>query len=125
MAPRSSDRAYGGAAGFPRTRRVNQLIREVLANELERMADADERLRLLTITEVETSPDIRQATIYLDSISEEAAEALEERRVGLQAAIGRQSKLKRTPKLRFVEDPAIAQGAAIDEALRRLGTDEG
>jgi ribosome-binding factor A len=125
MAPRSSDRAYGGAAGFPRTRRVNQLIREVLADELERMADADERLRLLTITEVETSPDIRQATIYLDSISEEAADALEERRVALQSAIGRQSKLKRTPKLRFVPDPAIAHGAAIDEALRRLGTDEG
>jgi ribosome-binding factor A len=125
MAARPSDRAYGGAASYPRTRRVNQLIREVLADELERLADADERLRLLTVTEVAASPDLRTATVFLSSLPEEAIEALEERRVALQAAIGRQSRMKRTPKLSFVADPAVAHGAAIDEALRRLDGEKG
>ena len=123
MAARPSDRAYGGAASYPRTRRVNQLMREVLADELERLADADERLRLLTVTEVAVSPDLRTATVFLSSLPEEAVEALEERRVALQAAIGRQARMKRTPKLSFVADPAVAHGAAIDEALRRLDGD--
>jgi ribosome-binding factor A len=125
MASRPSERSYGGAAGFPRSRRVNQLIREVVADEIERLADADERLRLLTVTEVSTAADLRNATVFLSSLPDEAAEALEERRVALQAAVGRQARMKRTPKLRFEADPAVAHGAAIDEALRRLGTDEG
>jgi len=121
VAQRPRDRAYGGAASFPRTRRVNQLIREVLADEIERLADADERLRLLTVTGVDTASDLRNATIFVSSLSEDAAEALEERRVQLQAAIGRQSKMKRTPRIRFEVDPAIIHGAAIEDALRRLG----
>ncbi len=124
MAPRSSDRSYGGAAGFPRSRRVNQLVREVVADELERLSDADDRLRFLTVTEVDTAADLRHATVYLSSLPDEAVEALEERRVALQAAVGRQARMKRTPKLSFAADPAIAHGAAIDEALRRLSADE-
>ena len=64
------------------------------------MADADERLRLLTVTEVDTSPDLRQATVYLSIAAEEAAEALEERRArppGGDRTPG--AKMKRTPKL--------------------------
>ena len=124
MAPRSTDRAYGGAADYPRTRRVNRLLQEVIADELERLADADERLRLLTVTEVSVSSDLRNAKVFMSSISEEAGEALEERRTALQAAIGRQSHMKRTPKLRFEQDPAVVHGSAIDEALRRLATDD-
>ena len=124
MSSRSNDRAYGGAASFPRTRRVNQLLREVIADEIERLADADERLRLLTVTEVSTSPDLRNATVFLSSLSEEAAEALDERRIAIQAALGRQSHMKRTPKLRFEVDPAVVHGSAIDEALRRLSTED-
>ncbi len=121
MAKRPQDRAYGGAASYPRSRRVNNLLREVLADEIERLADADERLRMLTITEVSTSPDLRNATVYVSSLDEDAIEALDERRHALQAEVGRQSHMKRTPKLTFELDPAITQGAAIDDALRRLG----
>jgi ribosome-binding factor A len=124
MAPRSSDRSYGGAAGFPRSRRVNQLVREVVADELERLADADDRLRFLTVTEVDTAADLRHATVYLSSLPDGALEALDERRVALQAAVGRQARMKRTPRLSFEADPAIAHGAAIEDALRRLSTDE-
>jgi ribosome-binding factor A len=120
MARRSNDRAYGGAASFPRTRRVNQFLREIVAEEIERLADADERLRLLTVTDVATAADLRHATIFLGSLSDEAAEALDERRVQIQSAVGKQSRMKRTPKLSFELDPAVTEGARIDEVLRRL-----
>ena len=105
---------------FARSLRINQVLREVLANELERLADADERLRLLTITGVDTAPDLRHATVFLSTLSEEAAEALEERRSQLQGLVGREMRIKRTPRLSFVADPAVRSGAAVEEALRRI-----
>ena len=120
MSPgRQSFPAHGGAR-YARSLRINQVLREVLAEEIERLADADERLRLLTITSVETAPDLRNATVYLSTLEDEAAEALEERRTQLQRTVARQMRIKRTPRLTFVADPAIRSGAAVEEALRRL-----
>jgi ribosome-binding factor A len=110
-----------GAAPYARALRVNQVIRQIVAEELERLADADERLRLLTVTSVETAPDLRRAVVFLASLNEEAAEALEERRSQVQRHVGRQVRMKRTPKLEFVADPAISAGARVEEVLRRLG----
>ena len=75
----SADRRHDNRAWppTPRTLRVNQVLREVVADELERLADADDRLRLVTVTSVETAPDLRQATVYLSSLSDDAADALE------------------------------------------------
>jgi ribosome-binding factor A len=120
MSPgRQSFPAHGGAR-YARSLRINQVLREVLAEELERLADADERLRLLTITSVDTAPDLRNATVYLSTLEDEAAEALEERRTQLQRTVGRQMRIKRTPRLTFRADPAIRSGAAVEEALRRV-----
>jgi len=109
-----------GGARYARSLRINQVLREVLAVELERLADADERLRLLTITSVDTAADLRNATVYLSTLGEEAAEALEERRSQLQGLVGRQMRIKRTPRLTFLADPAVASGEAVEEALRRI-----
>ena len=117
---RRSDRAYGGAASYPRTLRVNRLLQEVIAEELERLADADERLRFLTITSVETSTDIRSAKVLFASLSPEAAEALDERRVSIQMVIGSQSTMKHTPKLSFDLDPVYSSAAVIEEKIRLL-----
>src|SRR6202046_3263874 len=68
------------AATYPRALRVNQVLRQVVAEELERLADADERFRMVTVTSVDTASDLRTATVYLASLSDDAAEALEERR---------------------------------------------
>ena len=109
-----------GVAPYARSLRVNQVLRQVLAEELERLADADERLRLVTVTSVDTAPDLRQATVYLSSLSEDAADALEERRAQLQRTLGRQVRMKRTPRLGFAVDPAVVAGSRVDEALRRI-----
>jgi len=122
-----------GAAPYARSLRVNQVLRQVLAEELERLADADERLRLVTVTAVDTAPDLRHATVYLSSLSEDSTDALAERRAQLQRALGRQVRMKRTPQLAFAVDPAVVAGGRVEDVLRRIrqqeegseGTDDG
>jgi ribosome-binding factor A len=94
----------------------------VVADALERLSDIDDRLRLITVTSVDTTPDLSRATVYLSSLSDEAAEVLADQRVSLQRQIGRQVRLKRTPLLEFVADPAVAHGFQVEEILRRLHT---
>jgi ribosome-binding factor A len=103
---------------------VNQILREVISDELLRITDVDERFGLLTVTGVETTPDLRQAMVFLDSLSDEARSALEERRAQIQAAVNAQTRLKRTPKLSFMADPAVASGNAIEDILRRQRHDD-
>ena len=104
---------------YPRTARVNELCREILADELERVDD--DRLLLVTITHVDVDPDLRHARVDFSSLGEgeeEAAEALSEHRVRLQKAIARQARLKRTPELRFEVDRMIEYSQRIEELLR-------
>ena len=50
---------------YPRTARVNEVLREVVAEELERIDD--ERLGITTVTAVEVDPDLRHAVVWLSS----------------------------------------------------------
>jgi ribosome-binding factor A len=109
-----------GVAPYARSLRVNQVLRQVLAEELERLADADERLRLVTVTSVDTAPDLRHATVYLSSLNDDSAAALDERRAQLQRALGRQVRMKRTPQLAFAVDPAVVAGSRVEDVLRRI-----
>jgi ribosome-binding factor A len=109
-----------GVAPYSRSLRINQVLRQVVAEELERLADADERLRLVTVTSVETTSDLRQATVYLSSLSDDAAAALEARRVQVQRAVARQTKFKRTPLLTFVQDQAVVTGNRIEDVIRHI-----
>lgn len=108
---------------YPRTLRVNELVREIAAEEIERLAD--ERLELVAITSVEVETDLRHAVVWFDSLlgeatDDEVLEALGEARVGIQAAIARQARLKRTPTLTFKPDTGVRTGERVDEILREL-----
>lgn len=105
---------------YPRTLRVNALLHEVLAEALERLADRDERLSMCTITGVSCDPDLRHALVFVASLDEEMAEALEEHRRHLQSRIAAEVHLKRIPALRFLVDPAIVAGTRVEDALRRV-----
>ena len=104
---------------YPRTARVNELVREILGDALERVDD--DRLQLVTVTHVHVDPDLRHAVVEFSSLGEgedEALEALGEHRKKLQSEIARQARLKRTPELRFVVDTFIARAARIEDLLR-------
>lgn len=114
---------HGSARQYPRTARLNELLREILADELEHLDD--DRLQLLTITSVDIDGDLRHAAVFYDSLAgeegdTEVLEALGELRWKLQRAIGREARIKHTPELTFSPDPAVRAGARIDELLTVL-----
>ncbi|MGH9210429.1 MAG: 30S ribosome-binding factor RbfA [Acidimicrobiales bacterium] len=113
---------------FPRTARLNHLIHEIVAEEIERLDD--DRLGFLTIVAVEVGGDLRHATVWYSSMpaegdSEDAAaavdEALEDARREIQAAIARQARLKRTPELVFKPDPVLREAERVESILRDIG----
>lgn len=115
------------ARDHPRTARLNSLVREILAEELERIDD--ERLELVTVTSVVVDGDLGRAAVYYDHSRGDDAEgeiagALAELRPRLQSAIGRQARIKRTPELRFEPDGVLRDARRIDDVLRELGRSE-
>ena len=102
--------------------RVNSTLREVLADAVERMNDS--RLEMVSITGVDTAPDLRRATVYFDVLGsddhEPALAALNGASRRLQSAIATQVRMKYTPTLEFEIDPGIAGGERIDAILRSL-----
>jgi ribosome-binding factor A len=106
--------------------RVNAILREVLAEEVERLNDA--RLDMVSITGVDTSPNLRNALVYVDVLDTEAHEpalaALRGASRRLQAAIGREVRMKFTPSLDFAIDPGVVSGERIEAILRELSRSE-
>ena len=104
-------------------RKVESQIREIVGEEVATLSDP--RIRgLVTVTGVRVSPDLANATVFYSVLSEEGAE---EAREGLQSAAGRiqaalgaQTRLKRTPRLRFEPDPVVERASRLEGALREV-----
>jgi ribosome-binding factor A len=105
---------------YPRTARLNEVLREILAEALEHISGNDDRLELVTITGVEVEQDLRHAVVYYTARTEGAQEALEDHRVKLQSYVARETSLKRTPQLSFLVDAGVTSGWRIEELLKGL-----
>ena len=117
-----------GPHEYPRTARLNELVREIVAEELERIDD--ERLTLVTVVDVVCEADLRYATVYVTGLGgpeDDAAiiEALGDHRKHLQATINRQARFKRTPELIFAADEVTRSANRIETILRELHEAEG
>lgn len=110
---------------YPRTARVNEVLREVLAEALELAGDGDERLELVTITGVQVDADLHHATVFYTARHEGAGDALAQWRVRLQAVVAREVRLKRTPQLSFMVDPGVTSGWRIEEILKDISHHDG
>ena len=111
----------GGGHRYPRSARVGQTLREIIADDLVRIGD--ERLEFVTITQIEVDDELNRAHVMFDSLAGEEGdaaiiEALEEHRVRLQSSIARQIRAKKTPVLDFRPDDVIRSAERIDEILR-------
>lgn len=120
----SRRRQLGGSGrdqGSQRSSRLNELLREIIAEELNRIDD--ERLEWVSVTHVKTDRSLDRAvvsfTAALGSEEDEAAltEVLEEHRKRLQSAIGRQTSLRRTPPLSFEPDMHLRNASRIEDLL--------
>ena len=110
---------------YPRTARLSESLREVIAEELTRIDD--ERLSLVTVTSIDVDPEMNRAIVFFDSLAGEEGDAeilgaLGEYRVRIQASVGRQVRAKKTPILSFKPDDSIRAAERIERVLRDKAT---
>ncbi len=107
----------------PRMRKVDELVREVVAEAVLELKDP--RIGFLTITGAKTSPDLRYAIVYYsvlgsDEEKEQTAVALARATPRIQRAIGTETRLRYTPKLEFRVDTAIDEGIRISQIIAEM-----
>jgi ribosome-binding factor A len=110
-----------------RMRRINEALKEVIGNALSQELK-DPRIGFVTLTGVDTSPDLSHAKVFLSvygkQVEKDATlEGLRAARPYLQRLIGEELPLKRVPNLEFVYDGTIDQGMRIDALLRSSGVE--
>ncbi len=106
---------------------MSELVREIVASELERIGD--ERLDMVTVTGVDVDASLESAEVFYSALHaaedgrlDEVAEALEEQRWKVQQVVNRQVRARRTPQIRFRLDTTLDEALRIDEILRDLST---
>jgi ribosome-binding factor A len=113
-----------------RTERVGEQLQAELARLLRAEA-TDPRVRLVTLTRVDLSPDFARADVYWSTLPGKGAPSVEEAEAGLASAAGflrrrlaQEISLRRTPELHFRHDPSLALGDEALSILRQLRDDE-
>jgi ribosome-binding factor A len=106
-----------------RMRRVNESVRQVLSEGLLELKDP--RIGFVTVTGVETSPDLRHATVYVSVLGGEKKRnasmlGLDAAHGVLQAKLSRELRLKRTPQLSFEYDHAVEHGVRLSKLIDEL-----
>lgn len=111
--------------GYQRTDRISELVREIVASELERLTD--ERLEMVTVTAVDVDASLEHAVVYFSAMSaeeegrlDEVEEALDDVRWRIQQVVNKQVRARRTPQIRFRPDAVLAGALRIEEILRGI-----
>jgi len=108
-------------------RKVNELIREVVADAVVDLKDP--RIGFVTITGAETGADLRHAVVYYsvlgtDQEKTDTAQGLERASSRIQRARGSETRLRYTPKLEFRVDPSIDEGIRISQILADMAGED-
>src|ERR687883_1160208 len=103
-----------------RMRRVNESVRHVLSEALPELKDP--RIGFVTVTGVDTSPDLRHATVYVSVLGSEkkrtaTLRGLEAAHGLLQSRLARELRMKRTPQLTFEYDPSVERGVRMSQLI--------
>jgi len=109
-----------------RMRRVNEAVREVVSEAVGELKDP--RIGFVTVTGVETSPDLRHARVFVSVLGSEAKRAktldgLAAAHGVLQARVARELRMKRTPQLAFEYDPTVERGVRMTQLIDELAPD--
>jgi ribosome-binding factor A len=104
-----------------RMRRVNEAVREILADAIATELK-DPRIGFVTVTEVDTSPDLRSARVYVSVLGspeerEDSLAGLRSSHGFLQGKIASAMRMKRTPTLTFEYDETVDRGDRITRLL--------
>jgi ribosome-binding factor A len=107
-------------------RRVNEAVKEVVSVAVGELKDP--RIGFVTVTGVETSPDLQHARVYVSVLGSEAKRrktlaGLEAAHGVLQARVARELRMKRTPLLAFEYDPTVERGVRMTQLIDELAPD--
>ena len=110
-----------------RMRRVNEAVREVVSEGVGALNDP--RIRFVTVTGVDTSPDLRHAVVFVSVLAgekkaQEVVAGLEAAHGVLQARLARELRMKRTPQLTFEYDPTVERGVRMTQLIDELAGDD-
>lgn len=111
-----------------RVGRVSEQIKKELSQILQ-MELKDPRIGFVTVTGVDVTNDLSQATVYLsvlgdDSQKEETLKALAKAQGFIRSELGRRVRLRHTPELIFKFDTSIEYGSRIEQLLAQLNREE-
>lgn len=116
------------ARASTRMRRVNGVLRQVLAEAVAREL-ADPRLGFVTITDVAASPDLREAKVYFTTLRpaerEPSQHALESARGVLQGRVAAELSRRHTPQLTFVYDRHRDEAESLTRLIDRVAGERG
>ena len=110
-----------------RMRRVNESVRQVLAETLPDLKDP--RIGLVTVTGVDTAPDLRHAVVFVSVLGSEKKKratmvALDAAHGVLQSSLAKQLRLKRTPQLTFEYDQSVEHGVRMSQLIDQLAPED-
>src|SRR5437763_14969794 len=99
-----------------RMRRVNDSVRQVPSEAVGQLKEP--RIGFVTVTGVETSPDLRHARVFVSVLGAErkrarTLEGLQAAHSVLQARLARELRMKRTPQLAFEYVPSVERGVCM------------
>jgi len=108
-------------------RRVNEALKEVLSEGIGNLKDP--RIGFVTVTGVETSPDLRDARVFVSVLGserkrEQSLSGLAAAHGVLQARVARELRMKRTPQLAFEYDPSVERGVRMTQLIDELAGDQ-
>jgi len=108
-------------------RRVNEALKEVLSEGIGNLKDP--RIGFVTVTGVETSPDLRHARVFVGVLGserkrEQSLSGLAAAHGVLQARVARELRMKRTPQLAFEYDPSVERGVRMTQLIDELAGDQ-
>jgi len=111
-----------------RIERINNLIRQEISQLLQRQIKDPRLSSFIAVTEVDTSPDLKYAKIFVSCISsdeekQEILSALAAASGFLRNELTRRLRLRHIPELSFQWDDSIERGAHLLELIDRVSTE--
>ena len=104
--------------------RINEEIQKELANLIRNLKDPRVQDTMISITHVETTPDLRYAKVYVSFLQEDRAEGalkgLKSAGGYLRRELGRALQLRYTPELVWALDDSITYGAKMMKLINSL-----
>ena len=108
-------------------RRVDEAMREVLSDAVQGLKDP--RIGFVTVTAVDTSPDLRHASVWVSVLGDEAQQeltlaGLQSAHGILQRAVASQLRMKNTPQLEFAYDDTAERADRLERLLAEADADD-